>query len=146
MGAATKFLNYRARSEKEVHDKLIADYPEEITQKIISALKSYKYIDDEDFARRFATDSANLNNNGLLKIKFGLLEKGVSEEVIENVLSGLDLAEQENIIKLIEKKTSGSHSLDAKGKRKLFNYLANKGFQYSQISSCFAEYFYDDEF
>ena len=53
---AVKFLGYRARSKKELRDKLIKDYDEDITNKVISMLEKYGYVNDEEYARAYVRD------------------------------------------------------------------------------------------
>ena len=52
--AAYHYLSFRARSVKEVRDKLEEkDYPEEIVAQVIADLERQRFLDDCEFARRF---------------------------------------------------------------------------------------------
>src|SRR5215210_2355285 len=59
MDRALNFLGYRARSEKEVRDRLGRyGYGEETVEGVIGRLKELGYLDDEDFARFVAREEA----------------------------------------------------------------------------------------
>src|SRR3712207_9232104 len=60
MNRALGYLGYRARSEKEVHDRLRRyGYGEETVEGVIGRLGELGYLDDEDFARVVAREKAD---------------------------------------------------------------------------------------
>jgi regulatory protein len=59
MTRALNFLGYRARSEKEVRDRLRRyGYGEETVEEVVVRLKELGYLDDEDFARLVVREKA----------------------------------------------------------------------------------------
>ncbi len=144
MEKATRFLSYRVRSEKEIREKLKQDFSDEITRRVIEVLKNYEYIDDRVFARAFISDSINLKKDGKFKIKYNLFQKGVDEEIIEEIFAEFEDKGENNVINLIDKKTGGKRDLDMKAKKKLYYFLSNKGYTYDEISPAFSKYFADD--
>ncbi len=145
------FLSFRPRSEKEIRDylakKIAADSSISFSQaqnsslieKIFSKLKKYNYIDDVEFARWWLKSRSSSRPKGKNFIKIELIKKGISKQIIENVLkkapNQLKLAE-----KAIEKKLNTWHNLPLfEQKRKIYNYLASRGFQQDVIEDIFAK-------
>jgi len=145
------FLSFRPRSEKEIQDylakKIAADSSISFSQaqnsslieKIFSKLKKYNYIDDVEFARWWLKSRSSSRPKGKNFIKIELIKKGISKQIIENVLkkapNQLKLAE-----KAIEKKLNTWYNLPLfEQKRKIYNYLASRGFQQDVIEDIFAK-------
>ena len=79
MTRALEFLGYRARSEKEVRDRLRRyGHAEEIVGGVIGRLAELGYLDDEDFARLLAREKAR--RYGPRRVLKELREKGVEGE------------------------------------------------------------------
>ena len=128
---AVKFLGYRARSKKELRDKLIKDYDEDITNKVISMLEKYGYVNDEEYARAYIRDCLNLKGWGQKRIALELTKRGIDKSIIENT-EQLDLIE-----KLLTKRLKGNTNIEVKEKKKHFDYLARRGFLPSDILEVF---------
>jgi regulatory protein len=83
-----RYLSIRNRSEKEMRDYLIKkNAAAEIIEKIIVSLKEKKFLNDETFARSWVLGRARLKPKGTAFIKMELRQKGISQELIEKVLS-----------------------------------------------------------
>ena len=140
---ALRFLSYRSRSEKEVVDNLKkksfgrGSGPSEATiELIIKKLKDYKFLDDLEFAKMWVAERSLLKLKPLRVIKFELKQKGITEEIIEQVLS--DSKEEEKDLekakKIIDKKISKYKGLEKqKIREKLGRFLASRGFDYDTI-------------
>lgn len=135
-----RFLSYRSRSEKEIREKLRTKNAESrIIEKIIEKLKKYKFIDDEDFAKKWVENRNKFKPRSLRLIKLELKQKGVSEEIIENLHleSGNDL---ESAKKLVEKRMGRLKSLSKQEiYQKLGRFLASKGFNWDIIKKAIDE-------
>src|ERR687893_1696559 len=80
MARALNFLGYRARSEKEVRDRLGRyGYGEETIEGMIGRLKELDYLDDEDFARFVAREEAR--RYGPRRVSAELRKRGVDAEL-----------------------------------------------------------------
>lgn len=140
--AALNFLSFKARSEKEVRDKLlIKEYNETIINRVIEFLKRYEYINDEKYAKSFVKDGIKLKNVGRKKLIYDLRQKGIKTEIIDHVLDNTDLDEINNVLKLIDKKISNKDELDLKNKQRIYHFLIRKGFSYEIIRKAFDIYF-----
>ena len=87
--AAYHYLSFRARSVKEVRDKLEEkDYPEEIVAQVIADLERQRFLDDCEFARRFV-EARLARANGSRKLAQDLRRKGVGSEILDQILKEL---------------------------------------------------------
>lgn len=80
---AMKYLAYRDRTSSEIQKYLIS---KEISQEDIDTclqyLKDYRYVDDEDYCRRYFLYSIE-KGRGPLRITRDLREKGIPDELID---------------------------------------------------------------
>ena len=141
INSALHYLSYRQRSEKEVFDKLRKmDYDEDNIQLAINYCKSKNYIDDSAFASSFIRDKKNLNKYGPIKIKYELIRKGISQDIISEVLS-IDGDEEYSLaMELATKKIVSYRNDDNNGKyRKLGGFLQRKGYSYDIVKRVLKE-------
>lgn len=126
---ALRFLNYRQRSKKEIQDKLTKEgFDNEFIKNTIIYLKDHELIDDLEFARSFARDKINLNKHGPQKIKYELYRKGISDEIIDEVLDEDD-TEYTRALELAKKKLPSYKNDDKNAKyRKLGGFLQRRGY------------------
>src|SRR5690625_4106482 len=139
--AALNFLSYRQRSEKEVYQRLRQrGYEEEYILDAIDYCKDKGYINDLEFARSFVKDKINLNNFGPVRIKNELYKKGVSSEIIQQVLNMEEEEEYEMDFKLAEKRLARYRN-DEKDQiyRKLGGFLQRRGFSYGVVTRILKE-------
>lgn len=139
---ALKFLSYKARSEKEVRDKLVSKEVESMTiDRVIEFLKRYDYINDEKFANSYVRERIRLKLEGRKKLVYDLRQKGIKQEIIDHVLDNTDIDEIDQAIKLLEKKVHDKTELDIKEKQRIYQFLLRKGFSYDIIKKVFDLYF-----
>ena len=85
MSRALGYLGYRARSEKEVRDRLRRyGHCEEAVGGVIGRLRELGYLDDEDFARLAAREKAR--RYGPRRISAELRRSGVGAELADEVV------------------------------------------------------------
>ncbi|NLM12215.1 MAG: recombination regulator RecX, partial [Epulopiscium sp.] len=121
---ALKFLSYKARSEKEVRDKLVSKEVESMTiDRVIEFLKRYDYINDEKFANSYVRERIRLKLEGRKKLVYDLRQKGIKQEIIDHVLDNTDIDEIDQAIKLLEKKVHDKTELDIKEKQRIYQFL-----------------------
>lgn len=135
---ALKYLETSLRSEHQIREYLEKrEYEEEAIERVIKFLSEYKFIDDEYYARAFMTQ--NIKNQGKNNIKYKLLQRGISEDIIVKTLDDISSEEEEKIaLKLAEKKAAvlcKNESDIRKIKAKLNTFLLSKGYGYDTIKS-----------
>lgn len=138
---ALYLLTYGDNTEKTLKDKLLMKgFSEDNIIDAIDYCKSYGYIDDKSYAERFIRDKVNLNKYGSKKIKSQLIEKGISKDLIEDVLDLDGDLEYENAKNLAAKKLSSYKNLDSIViKRRLSGFLYRRGYDFSIINKVLRE-------
>lgn len=133
---ALRLLEFRSHSERELKDKLRrAEAKDEDIEKIIEFCKEYKFVNDEDFARRKAADLKNIKRYGKNRIKSELYSVGISSDIINTVLCEMDFDDEEDILKpLVEKKLKGN--FERKNIDKCIRYFIYRGYELSDIRRC----------
>ena len=138
---ALNLLSFRQRSEKEIYTALKRKgYEEFYIENAIDYCRNQKYLDDRAFAKAFIKDKLNINKLGEQRIKYELLKKGVSQEIIDDVLI-LDSEDQlEAALKLAEKKLPSYKKDDRNAVyRKLSGFLQRKGYSFEIVSKVMRE-------
>ena len=138
LNIALRFLSFRSRSGKEVRDNLLKkNAPYEIIEQIISWLLDHKFIDDEEFARRFIEQRIKLRPRGMRVIKMELKQKGISQKIIEEITVKNEGEEDDELAmarRIVEKKIMKYKGLEKKDiYQKLGSHLASKGFNWDTI-------------
>lgn len=138
---ALNLLSFRQRSEKEIYTSLKRKgYEEVYIEHAIDYCRTQKYLDDRSFAKAFIKDKLNINKLGGQRIKYELQKKGVSQEIIDELLV-LDKDDQlEAAFKLAEKKLPSYKKDDRNAVyRKLSGFLQRKGYSYEIVSKVMRE-------
>lgn len=122
------------RTESQLRDKLRQGfYAEDIIEDAISYVKGYHYIDDTRYARNYVR--CQKERKSKRQIKADLLQKGVDRDVIDSAMESEyeAEAEQELILKWIEKRHYSIENSDRKEKQKMYQFLMRKGFRSEDI-------------
>ncbi len=126
------FLGYRARSIKEVRDRLTRrGHAGEIVEEVIAELCREGLLDDEDFALRWARDRMRNKPVGERLLRRELYLKGVSEEIIDRVAAATyqDLSAERLAGELLRSREGRYRHLDAKtARRRMADFLLRRGF------------------
>jgi len=134
---AMNLLQKKDYTEKQLRDKLKEGlYPDDTVNEAIDYVKSFRYLDDERFARDYITYHMPMRSKD--RISQDLNSKGIDKEIIVSVLDELyseadSDVELEQIKKLLVKKHYVKDQADFKEKQKLMAFLLRKGFQISEI-------------
>lgn len=135
--SALRILGRRMHSIKELKQKLLQKkHPHEVIDNVLNNLCSAGYLDDKEFAKLYIQEKVT-RKDGLQKIRNELCMKGISKEIIEELLSGIDNdIQRENALKIAEKKVvqlRGRGIEKEKLKQKLYTFLISKGYEYDLI-------------
>ncbi|WP_288222268.1 recombination regulator RecX [uncultured Clostridium sp.] len=134
---ALRIVEKTFKSEKELRDKLILKgYENEEIDKTIKFLKEYSFISDDNYTKMYVKDKSRLQ--GKKKIKYDLMKKGISENIIEEEISNIDRDDEREIAYnlAIKKYNTIAKREDDKFKlsQKLYRYLLTKGYDYDTVS------------
>ena len=147
--SALRIIEKSCKTEKEVRDKLILKgYEDNSINKSIEFLKEYNFINDSNYTKAFIRDK--LKSQGSQKIKYTLIQKGISKENIDEELSNLNKESEKstafNMAKkkfdIIKKKESDNYKISGK----LYRYLISKGYEYDVTSEVVKEIMSLDDF
>lgn len=133
---AFNILSYGQKSKKDLYTKLIRKgYEEEFVLKAIDYCEERDYINDKLYAESFFRDKTNLNKYGVNKIRYDLIAKGVSKDIVNEVLDVDPDDEFERALELANKKIK-SYKNDEKNAvyRKLGGFLQRRGYTYDVVS------------
>ena len=127
MSRALGYLGYRARSEKEVRDRLRSyGHGEEMVESVIGRLEELGYLDDEEFARLVAR--AKARRYGPRRISAELRRSGVGAELAEEVVgeefAGRSEVEEARSVAAQRYNRAGS---DAQARR-IYGFLVRRGY------------------
>ena len=140
---ALSYLNYRARSEKEIRERLEKeDIPPPIILGIIEFLKDQRLIDDAAWSQAFVNDNLVRRPVSSRQLAIGLAQKGVPKNVIEETIARLNEVESDDVraLRAAEKRWSRiikSEHDPKKQKQKLYTFLAGRGFGFGIIDEVF---------
>lgn len=136
---AIRFLTLRSHSENELYKKLLKKHSRLSAEYAIAKCRELGFLDDADFASRYAKELAENKKYGVARIRQELLLKGIDRDLIDNAISSVDTDYSDNIIQIVEKKYSNCLN-DDKGKRRMIAGLMRLGYTYSDIKSALAQY------
>ena len=81
-----KYVLYKKRTEKEIQTKFKAQIEENMLEDIIQELKENDYISDENYIERAVAEFIALKNLSIKEIKYKLMSKGISGNILEDYM------------------------------------------------------------
>ena len=146
---ALYLLGERAFCRAELLAKLEKSYCAEVAENAVCYVEELGYINDEDYAAKYAEYLIKRKKHGVYRAKQEMLRKGLARELCENALAEFTEEElDEELLWLIRKKYIEKIS-DFDGRRKTVAALVRRGYDYSSVKRCIAlclEDFDDEEF
>ena len=132
---AMYLLGSRPYSTAALREKLLNNYSEETTDRVIGDMTRYGFLDDEDYARRLASSVINGKKYGLHRAKAEMRRKGVPDELIEQALSEYSSEDMtESLTELVRKKYS-DRITDRDDRQRVIAALARRGYGFGEIKS-----------
>lgn len=131
---ALDLISRRPRSIKEIRDYGFRKrWLPENTDRVVTRLLERGYLNDQLFAQMYARSRMNQNRYSLKRIRLDLRHKGISSDIIDQVLADTD-NDTTTLDRLVAKKY---HRYD---EAKLKSYLARNGFRYDDINAAIDRY------
>ena len=144
---AMNLLQKKDYTEKQLRDKLSEGlYSEDCIDAAIEYVKSYRYLDDDRYARDYIT--YHIEGKSKNKILQNLVNKGISKELVCNIFEELDNSqdiesihdlERDQIIKLLNKKHYNPE-MEYKEKQKIMAFLMRRGYGMDSIKDAMNNY------
>jgi len=152
---ALRFLSFRPHSECEIRDHLRKRVSRSQSVKVsrraagaidatdtidtvIGRLRHLGYVNDSEFARWWVEQRQTHKPRGLQLIRSELYQKGVSREIIDQVLPKDEESEIERALETARKKLRSYKNLKPlEFKQKMSQYLVRRGFSWEVIKEMF---------
>lgn len=131
---ALYLLDFKDYSSYDMQKKLSKDYDSDVVLQVIKSLEDMSFINDYDYAKRYANTLLKLKNFSGKRIKLELLKKGIDKYIIDDVIDNLCINPKEKIKELLLAKINFS-SADEKSKRRIVAKLIRMGYNYDDIKS-----------
>ena len=124
---ALRYLGNREHSRKEIIVKLERkQFNEETVEKTLNRLDELGLLDDRSLAANYVGSRSKKKPSGRYKLRYELLQKGISEEIIEEVLDNYDSFA--HCLEAALKKLPFLKGEERYKERKLYTFLMNRGF------------------
>ena len=120
----------RPRSDCGCLSEDISDLPD----KIITRLSSHGHLNDFEFAKWYVENRFVKKGVSQKRLKMELMKKGVSLEIVDEVLNGSERNDKDEILKIIAKKRAKYDD------EKLIAYLCRQGFSYQLVQDLVRSY------
>lgn len=141
-------LDLRDHSEKELRTKLRRKFDAEYVENAISKLLDLGLIDDRRYAENYARELFKYKKFGKSRIKSELYLRGISSDIISDVLDELfeyeEIDNVQRIVDIIRKKYYNKMN-DENSRKKVFASMTRMGYSFSDIREAMRQYS-DDEF
>lgn len=138
-------LSGRDYAKGELETKLKKEASAETAAQVCERMEELGLINDENYARRLASDLLNIKKMSVRGAKYKLMEKGIDKDLAEEILDEFEVDPVEQIAELIERKYADKLS-DEKLRRRTIAALQRLGYSWSDIKSAieqFEEEYYD---
>ena len=147
--ASLKIIERSFKTEKQIRDKLLKkEYDADTIERTLDFLKEHKFVDDLKYVKIYI--GRKLGCWGKEKMKYELLRKGISRNIIDDQLQDIDgTVYEENALQIgVKKYNSILKNCTSEGDayRKLGNYLAGKGYDIHTVKKTLHEIINKEDF
>lgn len=128
-----KYVIYKKRTEREIRTKFKSIIEEDMLEDILEELKENGYISDESYIERAVNEFMALKNLSIKEIKYKLMSKGISSNLVEDYVQKheeeLNEYEQKSADNIALKKSVNMDEIEIK------QYLIKKGYTEEHIKN-----------
>ena len=129
---ALQYLARADRSAQQVRQRLErASFPEPVIEQVLAECAQRRWLDDEQFARRWVGSRLDKKPAGARRLASDLQQRGLAPETVAKVLeeySGV-LRDPETMAALLRRQQSRYAGLDEqKAKRRMLDFLRRRGY------------------
>ena len=140
--AALRFLAATPKSRRDLFTKLCAKgFSEEVANQTLDGLEQKGLLSDKVFAKDLVARYTQGKPSGSRRIGFELQRRGIPPKVREEILSGMDPAEEkERARELSRAKLEQFKNLEPqKRKKRVFDFLLRRGFNFETVREVMEE-------
>lgn len=129
---AMKLLTYHMMTVREMRERLIREgFNDDLTETAIRYCSSFGYLNDARYAENYLYSMRQKKSARMIRGE--LVDKGVEEAVIDQVFDENPWDESSVIYDLVCRKAGYPHHFDERELRRVYAFLARKGFEASGI-------------
>lgn len=142
-----KLLAYRGRSEQELRERLLQKgFSASVIEAVTNELKGSGFINDAQLAVNLKRQAREGRLLGHQAAKLYLLKRGLSRDVVDEVLAYDREDELSVLLRLLEKKARQAPDLETPaGRRRFWNFLVRKGYSTDIIRRAMKDFDFDEE-
>lgn len=138
MNRAVKLLAAKPRSVGELRERLLEKMwtSEAIVEAVIDRLREYGYLDDAQYARDVAVSKLRQRPQGRRRLQYSMSQKKLDRETVESAIDEAlqKIPETDLVDTAIEKYLRLRGRPETReAKKKLFDHLLRRGFDYEMI-------------
>ncbi|MBN1353380.1 MAG: regulatory protein RecX [Candidatus Omnitrophica bacterium] len=143
MAYACRLLSLRLRSEAELKERLaLKGFARVVVENVVSVLKNKKIVDDLRFAKAWVESRMRTNPKGSILLKRELKKKGIEDSLIAEAMPDKKDGEDKVAATIARRKFETLKNMPrAKARKKLFDFLARRGFDFGIIEETLNELF-----
>jgi regulatory protein len=130
---ALNLLSYRPRTRRELLRRLKQKkFSPDIADETVSRLEQSGLVNDYEFAIYYLETLRD--KRGIYRLKNALFRLGVDKDIVDRALADVHIDEKETARSLIDRWLHTHRTRDEKTKRRLLNYLVQRGISWNTIS------------
>lgn len=134
-----------------LREKLLNNYTEETTERVIADMLRYGFLDDERYAGKLAASLIKGKKYGVYRTKTEMKRKGVPGNIIDDILAEYGEDDYSEQLKTIIRKKYLDKIYDRDGRKRTVAALIRRGYGFSEIKKAVLEVLeeeeeYEDEF
>jgi regulatory protein len=143
LNAAVHYLGYRPRSEPELRGRLRRrGFNDDSIETVVTRLKELSLVNDDAFARFWKENRESFSPRSQWLTRFELRQKGVAEEIIDQVVDTID--DEDSAYRAALKKSRSLSRTDYQSyRRRLGEHLKRRGFSYRVINNVINRLWHD---
>ena len=143
-----KIIKRASKTRFELYMKLKEEFDDDILNKVLNDLEKHNYINDKIYANSYLNNQINTTYHGPYRIKHDMENKGISSDIINEVMIQYTTdIEEEKIKKIITKKVNSNHNKSNNLLlRKIKNELQMDGFDSSIINKIISSINLEDDY
>ncbi|MBI2170873.1 MAG: regulatory protein RecX [Chloroflexi bacterium] len=131
--AGLRLLSYRARSRRELAQRLARRFSPSAIQEALAQLEAHGYLDDAAFAQAWRRTREAHRPRSASLVRRELIHHGVPRETAEATVDGMD--DEANAYQAAHRRVKALAGLEeATFRRRLTDYLRRRGFPYAVAS------------
>lgn len=131
---ALYLVEKRILSTRMLRDKLHEnEYSESIINRVVVFLEEYGYLNDTEFVHMYVNTYSRKKSRK--QLRYGLIQKGISKELIDDFFENNDYAEEDCFNMQFECYIKNKNLSDPLIRQKVFRYFYGKGFTSAMICS-----------